>query len=122
MRDRLSSPPIHSTTPSRCTATRIFSADTRAMVAHLARSGKFAVETATMSRRAQRVRVCFHDNCFDGAASAALFTRFYRERVDGGAEVLYRGMAHAPGDVFPPGTFDGDENAVVDFRYSSDPA
>jgi hypothetical protein len=69
----------------------------------------------------RRVRVCFHDNCFDGAASAALFSRFYRERVDGSAEILYRGMAHGPGDVFPPGTFDGDENAVVDFRYSSDP-
>lgn len=69
----------------------------------------------------KRVRVCFHDNCFDGASSAALFTRFFRERVDGGAEVVYRGMAHKPGEVFPAGTFDGDENAVVDFRYSTDP-
>jgi hypothetical protein len=71
-----------------------------------------------------RVRVCFHDNCFDGAASAALFTRFYRERVGADADFGYRGMAHQPGGgvVFPPGTFDGDENAVVDFRYSSDPA
>ena len=68
-----------------------------------------------------RVRVCFHDNCFDGAASAALFTRFYQERVDPRAEFAYRGMAHKTGDVFPPGTFDGDENAVVDFRYSADP-
>lgn len=68
-----------------------------------------------------RVRVCYHDNCFDGAASAALFTRFYQERVDAGAEILYRGMAHKSGDVFPKGTFDGDENAVVDFRYSADP-
>ena len=68
-----------------------------------------------------RVRVCFHDNCFDGAASAALFTRFYRERIDADAEIVYRGMAHKLGDVFPTGTFDGDENAVVDFRYSPDP-
>jgi hypothetical protein len=68
------------------------------------------------------VRVCFHDNCFDGAASAALFTRFYRERINPGAEIGFRGMAHKTGEVFPRGTFDGDENAVVDFRYSSDPA
>ncbi len=67
------------------------------------------------------LRVCFHDNCFDGAASAALFTRFYRDRVDPSVEVKYRGMAHGPGEVFPPGVFDGDANAVVDFRYSSDP-
>ncbi|MSP63047.1 MAG: hypothetical protein EXR72_22465 [Myxococcales bacterium] len=68
-----------------------------------------------------RLRICFHDNCFDGAASAALFTSFYRTRVRGDAEILYRGMAHKPGDVFPEGTFDGDENVVVDFRFSSDP-
>ena len=68
-----------------------------------------------------RVRVCFHDNCFDGAASAALFTRFYRDRIDPTAEVVYRGMAHKTGQVFPPGIFDGDDNAVVDFRYSPDP-
>ena len=68
-----------------------------------------------------RLRVCFHDNCFDGAASAALFTRFYRDRVRADTEIVYRGMAHGPGEVFPEGTFDGDENAVVDFRYSSDP-
>ncbi|HEX2567991.1 MAG TPA: phosphoesterase [Polyangia bacterium] len=68
-----------------------------------------------------RVRVCFHDNCFDGAASAAIFTAFYRSRIDPSAEILYRGMTHGHGEVFPAGTFDGDENVVVDFRYSSDP-
>ena len=69
-----------------------------------------------------RVRVCFHDNCFDGAASAALFTQFHRTRIGGSAEIVYRGMTHGHGVVFPAGTFDGDENAVVDFRYSPDPA
>ena len=29
-----------------------------------------------------KVRVCFHDKCFDGASSAAIFSRFYRERID----------------------------------------
>ena len=69
-----------------------------------------------------KVRVCYHDNCFDGAASAALFTRFYRDRIDATAQFTYRGMAHKNGEVFPPGTFDGQENVVVDFRYSSDAA
>src|SRR5580704_16440792 len=27
-----------------------------------------------------RVRLCFHDRCFDGTASAALFYRFYKEK------------------------------------------
>ena len=34
---------------------------------------------------APRVQVLFHDNCFDGAASAAVFTRFFRERIAPGA-------------------------------------
>jgi hypothetical protein len=68
-----------------------------------------------------RVRILFHDNCFDGAASSALFTCFHRAKVAPGAEYLYRGLSHHPGEVFPPSAFDGDENAVVDFRYSRDP-
>jgi hypothetical protein len=64
-----------------------------------------------------RVRVLFHDNCFDGAASASLFTRFHATLAPG-AEYVYRGVTHHPGQVYPPGIFDGDENAVVDFRYS----
>jgi hypothetical protein len=28
-----------------------------------------------------RVRVFYHDKCFDGASAAALFSRFYRERI-----------------------------------------
>jgi hypothetical protein len=64
-----------------------------------------------------RVRVLFHDSCFDGAASAGLFTRVHAAAVAPGAEYLYRGLTHHPGRVFPPDAFDGDENAVVDFRY-----
>ena len=45
------------------------------------------------------VRVLYHDNCFDGAASAALFTEFYRLCLDAGAEFSYVGMTHGPGDV-----------------------
>jgi hypothetical protein len=66
-----------------------------------------------------RVRVCFHDQCFDGACSAALFTRFYRTCINAEAEFNYRGLVHRAGQLFEPGFFDGDENAIVDFKYST---
>lgn len=68
-----------------------------------------------------RVRVCFHDKCFDGASSAAIFSRFYRERIHPDAQFLYTGMTHKASQPFEDGTFDGDENAIVDFKYSPSP-
>ena len=67
------------------------------------------------------MRVCFHDRCFDGACSAAVFTRFYRERINPQTEFLYTGMTHKASQPFEDGLFDGDENAIVDFKYSSSP-
>jgi hypothetical protein len=67
------------------------------------------------------VQVLFHDSCFDGAASAAVFTRFYRERVRPDARFSYRGLSHqAGGAAIDPAVFTGDENVIVDFRYSQD--
>jgi hypothetical protein len=68
-----------------------------------------------------RVRVLYHDHCFDGAASAAFFSRFIAGAVHPGAEFAYTGMAHKASQLFEPDLFDGDENAIVDFKYSSDP-
>jgi len=68
-----------------------------------------------------RVRVCFHDQCFDGACSAAIFTRFYRQCVNPTAQLDYTGMMHRAGQLFDAGVFDGDENAIVDFKYSASP-
>jgi len=65
------------------------------------------------------VLVCFHDRCFDGACSAAVFTRFYRQCVDANAEFRYQGMMHRAGQLFDAGLFDADENVIVDFKYSS---
>ncbi len=48
-----------------------------------------------------RVRLCFHDRCFDGTASAALFYRFYRERFDQAAQFSFSGMTHR---AVPPGS------------------
>jgi len=70
-----------------------------------------------------RLRVLYHGNCFDGCSSAAIFSRFYREKVaDRSVEVLFRPLEHK-GDAqpFSGDCFDGDENVCVDFRYSQDP-
>jgi hypothetical protein len=68
-----------------------------------------------------KVRLCFHDRCFDGTASAALFYRFYREKFDKTAEFGFSGMAHRAAQPWEPGLFDGDENVIVDFKFSNSP-
>jgi hypothetical protein len=68
-----------------------------------------------------RVRVFYHDKCFDGACSASLFTRFHRECVAPGASYEYHGLVHRAGALFDESEFTGDENAIVDFKYSSSP-
>ncbi len=67
------------------------------------------------------LRLLYHGHCFDGVASAATFTRFYKERIHADAEVSYGGLLHRPGNLFDEGMFDGDENAIVDFKYSPSP-
>jgi hypothetical protein len=67
------------------------------------------------------VRVFYHDKCFDGACSAALFSRFYGERIRSDADFVYSGLLHRAGALFDEKQFDGDENAIVDFKYSSSP-
>jgi len=68
-----------------------------------------------------RVRVFYHDKCFDGASSAALFSRFYRERIRSDVQFVFSGLLHRAGSLFNEKDFDGDENAIVDFKYSSSP-
>jgi hypothetical protein len=69
-----------------------------------------------------KMKVLFHDNCFDGAASAAVFSSFYRDRIHKDASFEYQGLAHqAGGSAVPETVFTGDENAIVDFRYSQSP-
>jgi hypothetical protein len=68
-----------------------------------------------------RVKILYHDHCFDGAASAAFFSRFVEAKFYPGAEFAYTGLAHKADQVFDPRDFDGDVNAIVDFKYSTDP-
>jgi hypothetical protein len=67
------------------------------------------------------MKIYFHNNCFDGLASAAVFSDFYVNAVQPNCEFEYEGLAHRAGQLFLDVQFDGDENAIVDFKYSSDP-
>jgi hypothetical protein len=67
------------------------------------------------------IKVCYHGNCFDGVSSAAVFSRFYKDRIHPDWEVVYQPVVHRAGALFDAGLFDGDENAIVDFKYSDSP-
>jgi hypothetical protein len=66
-----------------------------------------------------KLRLLYHGHCFDGVASAATFTRFYTERIHPNSEVNYAGLLHRPGNLFDLALLDGDENAIVDFKYAA---
>jgi hypothetical protein len=68
-----------------------------------------------------KMKIYFHNNCFDGLASAAVFSDFYRSAISNKGEFQFEGLAHRAGQLFLDVQFDGDENAIVDFKYSSDP-
>src|SRR3569833_1324924 len=68
-----------------------------------------------------RVKVFYHDKCFDGACSASLFTRFHRVCIAKDAAYDYLGLVHRAGALFDESEFTGDENAIVDFKYSASP-
>ncbi len=65
------------------------------------------------------LRIFFHDACFDGTASAALFSAFYRDVIDRSVEIDPVGMIHRDGDPFVDAAFDADDHACVDFRFSA---
>jgi hypothetical protein len=67
-----------------------------------------------------KLRILYHGNCFDGVSSAAIFTKFYRSKINESAEIFYTPTMHRAGNAFDQDQFDGDENAIVDFKYSAD--
>jgi hypothetical protein len=67
------------------------------------------------------VSVFYHDRCFDGACSASLFMRFHRECIRPDAQYDFHGLVHRAGALFEESDFKGDENAIVDFKYSASP-
>jgi hypothetical protein len=66
-------------------------------------------------------KVFYHDKCFDGACSAAVFTRFHRECIKTADAFAYQGLVHKAGALFDAADFTGDENAIVDFKYWASP-
>jgi hypothetical protein len=69
-----------------------------------------------------RLKVLYHANCFDGCSSSAFFSRFFAEREGPMLEATsFVPVQHQQGDPFPPGAFDADVNACVDFRFSPSP-
>jgi hypothetical protein len=68
-----------------------------------------------------KINILYHDQCFDGAASAAYLARFFSDEKFPGAELTFIPLAHRPTTGWDVTLFSGDENAIVDFRYASHP-
>ncbi len=67
-----------------------------------------------------KLRILYHGNCFDGVSSAVVFSKFYLAEINPKAEIFYTPTMHRAGNAFDEEQFDGDENAIVDFKYCPD--
>jgi hypothetical protein len=66
-----------------------------------------------------KLRVLYHDNCFDGLASAAVFSSFYRACISPAVEIEYEGLTHKAGQHIGEDIFGPADNVIVDFKYSA---
>jgi hypothetical protein len=66
-------------------------------------------------------RVLHHNNCFDGACSAALFTKFHRECIGDATGYEFVGLQHEAGGGLSDAMWGPGENAIVDFKYTPSP-
>src|SRR5262249_61870671 len=71
----------------------------------------------------RRIVVATHGHCFDGMASAALFAAMLvRLRPGQDQQLRYLSCGYGPNmSTVPEGWLDGDENAILDFRYTPTP-
>ncbi len=71
----------------------------------------------------RRVVVATHGHCFDGLCSAVMFTRLMRHLYPNEElSFAYKGMGYGPGqNGVAPEVLDGDENAILDFRFTQSP-
>ena len=67
------------------------------------------------------VVVATHGNCFDGLASAVLFTKLWENLNGSGASFTYRGCGYGLGHQRPESVLSGDDNALLDYRFSRHP-
>src|SRR5687767_3388200 len=69
-----------------------------------------------------RFVVATHGHCFDGLASAVLFTRLVRAVVGPNVSFVYRACGYGPGQPrAEEKLLDGDENAILDYRFTNTP-
>jgi len=62
--------------------------------------------------------VATHGHCFDGLASAVVFTRLVRETDGRDATFTYRACGYGEGQRVPTdAVLSGDENAILDYRF-----
>jgi hypothetical protein len=69
-----------------------------------------------------KLRVLYHGNCFDGVASAAVFTKFYLTKINtNNIQIEYHPVTHLPNNLFDKDVLLNEgENAIVDFKYCAD--
>lgn len=69
------------------------------------------------------VVVATHGHCFDGMASAALFTRLLRHADPREATFVYRACGYGVNQARPDARLlSGDVNAILDFRFAPEPS
>jgi hypothetical protein len=69
----------------------------------------------------KHVVVATHGHCFDGLCSAVMFTRLLEHVDKSKLRFTYTGCGYGPGqNGVDPKVLSGDENAILDFRFSSD--
>ena len=69
------------------------------------------------------ILVATHGHCFDGMASAVLFSSFLRSlEPETALSFRYKSCGYGPQmQTIPEGWLDGDESAILDFRYTASP-
>ena len=66
------------------------------------------------------VVVATHGHCFDGLASAVVFTRLLRTVEGQSAKFTYRACGYGDGQLTPTdAVLNGDQNAILDYRFSA---
>jgi hypothetical protein len=69
-----------------------------------------------------RFVVATHGHCFDGLSSSVVFSRLVRELGATSATFEYRTCGYGAGQTrAEPQLFTGDENAILDYRFSATP-
>jgi hypothetical protein len=64
-----------------------------------------------------RAVVATHGHCFDGLCSAVVFSRLLRELRGPSVRFHYLSCGYAPAQRALDGLLDGDENAILDYRF-----